>query len=99
MNYFFSPFLNCFNFTGKSSLKEFWFFYLINFFISILLILTKKFHAIQDIDVYYRYIYVFPLISLGVRRLRDAGFNVWLFLVPFVNLILAGFPSVEKTTN
>lgn len=93
MNYFLKPFLNVFNFKGKATLQEFWLFIAINFGITFLLILTKRFHGILDIDIYYRYVYIIPLIALGFRRLRDAGFNVWLFLIPFANFILAGFPS------
>lgn len=93
MNYFFKPFLNVCNFKGKATLQEFWLFIAINFGITFLLILTKRFHGIQDIDIYYRYVYIIPLIALGFRRLRDAGFNVWFFLIPFANFVLAGFPS------
>lgn len=93
MNYFFKPFLNVFNFKGKATLQEFWLFIAINFGITFLLVLTKRFHGIQDIDIYYRYVYIIPLIALGFRRLRDAGFNGFLFLIPFANFVFAGFPS------
>ncbi|PIB32444.1 hypothetical protein BFP78_11450 [Gaetbulibacter sp. 5U11] len=33
-------------------------------------------------------IFLVPLISATVRRLRDAGFSVWFTLVPLLNLIL-----------
>jgi uncharacterized membrane protein YhaH (DUF805 family) len=36
-----------------------------------------------------------PFITLGFRRLNDAKFSKWLFLIPVVNLILAAFPSKE----
>lgn len=93
MNYFLNPFKQLFDFKGKSTPQEFWYFVAINLAISFLLILTKKLHGIENIDIYYRYVYIIPLIALGFRRLRDAGFNVWFFLIPFANFVLAGFPS------
>jgi len=94
-NYFLQPFINVLNFKGRSNLKEFWCFILINFVISLFLVLTKKFHGIDEIDTYYRYIYIIPLISLGFRRIQDTGKNGFLFLIPIVNFILSVFPSEE----
>jgi len=94
--YFLKPFINVFNFKGRSSLKEFWYFVLINFVISLILVLTKKIHGIDKIDTYYRYIYFIPLISLGFRRIQDTGKNGFLFLIPIVNFILSAFPGEEN---
>lgn len=95
MKYYIKPFTQLFDFKGRSTPQEFWYFVAINLAISFLLTLTKKFHGFESIDIYYRYVYFIPLIALGFRRLRDAGFNVWLFLIPFANFILAGFPSKQ----
>ena len=95
-NYFLKPFIKVFNFKGRSNIKEFWYFILINFVISLILVLTKKIHGIDKIDIYYRYVYFIPLISLGFRRIQDTGKNGFLFLIPFVNFILAAFPGEEN---
>ncbi len=95
-NYFLLPFINVFNFKGRSNLKEFWYFILINFVISMFLVFTKKIHGIDKIATYYRYLYIIPLISLGFRRIQDTGKNGFLFLIPFVNFILSAFPSEES---
>ncbi|WP_067149748.1 DUF805 domain-containing protein [Pseudotamlana agarivorans] len=90
MNYIINPLVKVFDFNGKATLKEFWLFflfYLISGFIAV--ILSAEFH-IEALKTTYRYLILIPLTSLGFRRLNDAGFNKWLFLVPFVNLILAG---------
>lgn len=97
-NYFSKPFIEVLNFKGRSNLKEFWYFILINFVISIILVLTKKIHGIDKIDIYYRYVYFIPLISLGFRRIQDTGKNGFLFLIPIVNFILSAFPG-EKNEN
>ena len=67
--------------------------------ISILLVLTKKTHGIDQIDVYYRYIYFLPFIALGFRRVQDTGKSGWLFLIPIVNFVIAGFVEWEKGKN
>ena len=99
MNYFINPYLNILNFKGRASLKQYWYFIIINFLISILLILIKKLHGIDQIDVYYRYIYLLPLISLGFRRIQDTGKSGWLYLIPLVNIVLAGFIEGDRERN
>lgn len=98
MNYYITPFKNILNFKGRASRKEFWYFFLINAIISTILILTKKLHGIDDIDIYYRRIYIIPFIALGFRRLHDTNKSGWLFLIPVANIILAIFEG-DKNEN
>ena len=42
-------------------------------------------------------ILVLPLVSGTVRRLRDAGFSVWLLFIPVLNLILCMYPTKKLT--
>lgn len=98
MKYLTTPFKKCFDFTGKSSVKEFWFFFiislLISFFIGGLIGVLKKYsYNIEYLRNVYLFITILPFYSLGFRRLNDAGVNKFLFLIPMVNLILAGLPS------
>jgi uncharacterized membrane protein YhaH (DUF805 family) len=37
-----------------------------------------------------------PLITLGFRRLNDAGYNKWLFLIPIAGVLLATTPQDNK---
>jgi uncharacterized membrane protein YhaH (DUF805 family) len=96
MKYYIKAFINVLDFKGKANIKEFWCFLLLNIFITILLSLIgiKIFNSSLISDI-YRYISLIPLLSLGFRRLRDAGFSPWLFLIPFINLILAGISKKE----
>ena len=43
----------------------------------------------------YIVILTLALVSLGFRRLKNAGYSGWLFLIPFVNLILALSPKKQ----
>lgn len=83
-----------FDFKTSSSLSEFWGFFFVNIAISIILIFISKLTIGNElIAVIYRYFSYLPLLSLGFRRLRDVGVSPWLFLIPIVNLILAGLKS------
>ena len=96
MKYYFLAFKRIFEFKGESNIKEFWYFFLINIVITLLLIyVSKKLFDTELISNIYRYISLFTLLSLGFRRLRDAGQLPWLFLIPVVNLFLSGLPKKE----
>jgi len=92
MKYYFKPFKEVLNITGKASIKEFWFFLLINIIISFFIGLIKGALGFEHIGTIYNLIVVIPFITLGFRRLNDVEISKWLFLIPFVNLILAGLP-------
>lgn len=93
MKYYWMPFKKCLDFKGKSSLKEFWFFVLINILVSFLIGFFKFLHNIEHLGDVYTVLILLPIYALGFRRLNDAGVNKYLFLIPLVNIILAGLPS------
>ena len=43
------------------------------------------------------YGFTFLYVLIGMGRLRDAGKNPWLMLIPIVNLILCALPSKQNT--
>ena len=96
MKYFITPFKKVFDFNGKSTIKEFWYFVLINIAIHFLLGLLESSINIEYIGEIFRIIVLLPFISLGFRRLNEVGINKFLFLIPFVNFILA---SLSKKQN
>jgi uncharacterized membrane protein YhaH (DUF805 family) len=96
MKYLITPFKNVFDFKGTSTIKEFWYFVLITTIIHIFICLVKS-----SLNMYYlgdiiRVITLLPFIALGFRRLNEAGINKFLFLIPFVNLILASMAKVKR---
>ncbi|MGY5355587.1 DUF805 domain-containing protein [Wenyingzhuangia sp. IMCC45467] len=97
IKYYITPFKKMFDFKGTATLKEFWFFYGINVLIYLLLLFLKKpLGFLINIHKVYMLLVALPHIAIGFRRLRDAGISSWLFLIPSVNLILAGLPSEKK---
>ncbi|AVK80580.1 DUF805 domain-containing protein [Campylobacter fetus] len=77
--------MNFFEFNGVSSRKEFWIPVLIN---AILLIFL---FAIPIIGFLAIAVNLIGSIAISIRRLRDAGFNPWWFIIsllPFLGLFL-----------
>lgn len=73
-------------FNGRAGRPEFWWFVLANFLISMVLGFV-----LPSLSMLYGLAVLVPSIAVGVRRLRDAGFNPWLellILVPVANLAL-----------
>jgi len=90
-------FKNILNFKGEASNSEFWNYFIINILVSVLIT-----YPLMKLDIYdyvypvYSTITTITLVSLGFRRLKNAGFSGWFFLIPFANLILASLPEKEK---
>ena len=105
---------NAFNFTGRATRAEYWWFYLI-YLMVLCLAMFRDFSVmvaseqagnlqIPMATVWVLFITLFPCLSVLVRRLHDAGFSGWWILVAFVPfgnfalLALACLPG-EKWPN
>jgi uncharacterized membrane protein YhaH (DUF805 family) len=96
MKDYINAFKNIFNYKDESTLKEFWNFFIINLIVNVIIrFLVKKFSLSEYLHNIYSVIILFTLISIGYRRLKNAGYSGWLFLIPILNLILALFPQKE----
>lgn len=99
---------NTFNFRGVTNREEYWtyllFYLLIKFFMAIIFGMISRYQIVyQDYplrgayytDKYgdYFLILLLPIIAATVRRIRDAGYNPWLSIVPFLNLLIILKPS------
>lgn len=93
MKYFTTPFIRFLDFNGKSSVKEFWMFLIFQYMIFTILGFVEGMIGILYFGKIYLLIILIPFTALGFRRLNDAGFNRWLFLIPLVNILLA---SIKK---
>jgi uncharacterized membrane protein YhaH (DUF805 family) len=100
MKYYILAIKRIFDFKGESTIKEFWYFFLFNIIISLLLIfLCKKIIKNDLISEIHKWFSLIPLYSVGFRRIRNTGLSPWLFLIPVINIILAGFPEKEVKEN
>lgn len=97
MNYYTLAFKKMFDFKGRATINEFWYFFLTNILLFMVLgFLRRPLDLPLVLGDILRVVLIIPTLALGFRRLNDAGFNRWLFLIPMINLLLAGFPSKEN---
>lgn len=96
MKDYINAFKNIFNYKDEATLKEFWSFYFFSLLLNVIIrFLNKRFPLPEYLYITYVVVVISALISIGFRRLKNAGFSGWLFLIPIVNLILASLPQKE----
>ena len=89
-----NPFKKILDFDGKASRSDFWIFFVFNVFMCFVFGILKNIFKFPGIfTVLFIFYLNFVTLSLGFRRLNDARINKLFFLIPFVNLVLATFPS------
>ena len=101
-----SCFAKSFSFKGCASRAEYWFFILFCAVIQILLfVLSNVMRANYEFSVYpflLSFIYIFSvvimpaIISVGVRRMHDAGKRGFFIAIPIVSFIITLMPRAES---
>lgn len=81
-------------FTGRARRKEYWFFFLFNLIISIILNLIDNATGTFDpetgvgiLGTIYLLAVLIPAIAVTIRRLHDTGRTGWWILISFIPLI------------
>lgn len=96
MHYIINPFKKIFDFSEKSNISEFWIFELVIFLMFFGYGIVQRILGIPEyISNILAIVLILPTVSLGFRRLNDAGINRWLFLIPIVNIILVSLPGKD----
>ena len=79
---------------GRAGRKEYWFFYLGNFVVGIVLsamggslLGVANYTGFSSPSTLFELATVIPTIAVGVRRIHDTGHSGWWILLPIVNLI------------
>ncbi|MEA3640915.1 MAG: DUF805 domain-containing protein [Lamprobacter sp.] len=95
-------------FTGRARRKEYWFYFLINFLIITLLLLTDKLIGTLDqedgmglLSGIYALAVLIPGIAVAIRRLHDTdrtGWWVLIALIPIVGPIILIFFLIQDST-
>lgn len=96
MKYFIEALKRWNDFSGKTNLKSFWIFFLVFSLLGFPIGFIRSLTGFEHLFTIYSTLMLVPFAAAGFRRLNDAGINRFLFLIPFVNLILAVFPSKNK---
>ncbi|AVF37224.1 DUF805 domain-containing protein [Rahnella sikkimica] len=94
MNWYIKALKNYATFSGRAKRREYWWFVLFNWLISMAIGLIAG--LLGDpfimIIIYTAFILV-PSLALSVRRNHDAGYSGWWILCPFFNFFLMFFKS------
>lgn len=87
---------NIFNYKDESTIKQFWSFFIINIIISSLIMFIAKKYTLSNY-IYNTYVAISFLVflSIGYRRIKNAGYSGWYILIPIVNIIFASLPTNE----
>ena len=104
MNEYFQYYTNAFKqyavFTGRTTRPEYWYFFLFNVIISVILNLIDKHGFLSMICMMA---VMLPAIGIGIRRLHDIGKSGWWLLISFIpiigTIILLVFLATEGQTG
>ena len=90
IDYYIKAWKNYTNFSGRARRKEFWYVFIINLLISLVLgVFQETFlRAIASlVSIIYSLAFILPGIALSIRRLHDTGRSGWWLLIGFVPII------------
>jgi uncharacterized membrane protein YhaH (DUF805 family) len=89
MNYYLKVLQNYATFSGRARRSEYWYFFLFNVTISLVLGFVGRVVEAPIISSIYSLAVLIPGIAVGVRRMHDVGKSGWFLLIPIYNFILA----------
>ena len=80
-------------FQGRASRSEYWYFVLVNFIITIVLLLLGNAIHLPILRVLYALATLVPSVAVAIRRMHDVGKSGWFCIIPIYNLVLACTPG------
>lgn len=98
MWYYLTAFQKFNTFSGRARRSEFWYFYLFNAIIVIVLAVVGELIQFRNLRTIYNISTLLPAIAVGVRRMHDIGKSGWFSIIPIYGLILA-IKEGEKGDN
>lgn len=88
MNYYITALKKYFVFEGRSTRSEYWYFFLFNFLISVVLMFIGSMMNGGDILVnIYGLAVLIPGLAVGIRRLHDTGRSGWMILIGLIPIL------------
>ena len=94
MNYFIYCLKNYFNFSGRATRSEFWYFMLFVLLFGIVITLIEVIMGTYDsgiLSLIYNLALLFPTLAVSTRRLHDTNRSAWwllISLIPIIGLIV-----------
>ncbi len=74
-------------FSGRATRSEFWWFVLANFIVGLLVGFVSGLVGTDALIILYALAIFLPSLAVAIRRLRDAGFSPWWFLIGFIPMV------------
>jgi len=87
MNYYLLALKKYAVFEGRASRAEFWYYFLFNIIIGIILQIINKLIGNQYISSLYSLAVLLPGLAVTVRRLHDVGKSAWTILIIFIPVV------------
>jgi len=81
-----------FDFVGRATRSEFWFVFLFAFIVN----WACSYFIGGNLALIVNAILFIPVMSLSIRRFRDAGVSVWLYIIPI--LLICAAPIIRGST-
>ena len=76
-----------FDFSGRTSRKDFWLTWLLLFLLTIVIgVITAVVPVLGFVTWIWSLIILIPSLAMGARRLRDAGFSPWWLLLLLIGI-------------
>ncbi|MBP6731093.1 MAG: DUF805 domain-containing protein [Chitinophagales bacterium] len=88
MQYYIKAFQNYANFNGRATRSEYWWFFLINFIISMVFTVVGMQLKFAFLGNIYSLVTLLPALAVGVRRMHDIDKSGWYLLIPLYNIVL-----------
>jgi uncharacterized membrane protein YhaH (DUF805 family) len=75
------------NFNGRATRSEFWYFTLVNIFVSLIFSVIGASIGFPFLSMIYSLVVLLPSIAVATRRLHDIGKSGWWQLLGFIPII------------
>ncbi len=87
MNYYIRAFKKYADFEGRDNRPQYWYFYLFNLTIIIILAIVDNSLENEILVSLYSLVIFLPNLAIGVRRLHDIGKSGWWLLISLIPIV------------
>lgn len=102
MNWYLAVLKKYVDFSGRARRKEYWFFFLFNFIIAIVLGIIDAMLGLGFLGFIYMLAVLLPALAVTIRRLHDTDRSGWwilIALVPVIGIVLLVFMVLPGTSG